>query len=56
MIRPAEGRTAELMEILERTLIESVLSPSLAGRLYGELVFLSSQYFGRLGRAQLSPL
>ena len=29
------------------------LSPALAGKLYGKLMFLSSQYFGRLGRALL---
>ena len=37
------------MEVLEC----GSLTPALAGKLYGKLMFLSSQYFGRLGRALL---
>ena len=44
---------AELLETLEKILREAVLAPALAGKLYGKLMFLSSQYFGRLGRALL---
>ena len=29
------------------------VAPALAGKLYGKLMFMSSQYFGRLGRALL---
>ena len=53
MIRPAGDRLVELLTILERILLEATLAPALAGKLYGKLMFLSSQYFGRLGRALL---
>ena len=48
VIRPAEDRMTELMGILEGIVINATLSPALAGKLYGKLMFLSSQYFGRL--------
>ena len=44
---------SELLKILERILLDAALAPALAGKLYGKLMFLSSQYFGRLGRALL---
>ena len=44
---------SELLKILEKILLDAALAPALAGKLYGELMFLSSQYFGRLGRALL---
>ena len=44
---------SELLKFLERILLDAALSPALAGKLYGKLMFLSSQYFGRLGRALL---
>lgn len=52
-IRPAQDRLESLKVLLGQVLIERRLSPSLAGKLYGKLMFMSSQYFGRLGRALL---
>ena len=49
LFRPAEDRIESLMEMLNMVHAEKRLSPSLAGKLYGKLMFLSSQYFGRLG-------
>ena len=53
LFRPAEDRIQSLLEMLDMIHKEQKLSPSLAGKLYGKLMFLSSQYFGRLGRALL---
>ena len=53
VIRPAEDRMESLQVILEKVLHERRLAPSLSGKLYGKLMFMSSQYFGRLGRALL---
>ena len=53
LIRPAEDRMESLQVILEKVLQERRLAPSLSGKLYGKLMFMSSQYFGRLGRALL---
>lgn len=52
-IRPAEDRITELLDVLEKILTNGCLAPALAGKIYGKLMFLSSQYFGRLGRALL---
>ena len=52
-IRPAQDRLDSLKVLLGQVLTERRLSPSLAGKLYGKLMFMSSQYFGRLGRALL---
>ena len=52
-IRPAEDRVTELLDVLQRILTDRALAPALAGKIYGKLMFLSSQYFGRLGRALL---
>ena len=53
LIRPASDRLESLMILLGQVLAEQKLSPALAGKLYGKLMFMSSQYFGRLGRALL---
>ena len=53
LIRPAEDRIVSLKETLVEVLECGSLTPALAGKLYGKLMFLSSQYFGRLGRALL---
>ena len=52
-ICPAEDRIEDLYAVLEAILWNRRLSPGSAGKLYGKLMFLSSQYFGRLGRALL---
>ena len=53
VLRPAEDRIDGLIEALLNIETQRRLSPSLAGKLYGKLMFMSSQYFGRLGRALL---
>ena len=53
MIRPAEHRVVGLLVVLNDVLSRGTLFPSLAGKLYGKVMFLSSQSFGRLGRALL---
>ena len=53
LIKPASDRMESLMILLGQVLAERKLSPALAGKLYGKLMFMSSQYFGRLGRALL---
>ena len=53
LIRPAEDRIVSLKETWVEVLECGSLTPALAGKLYGKLMFLSSQYFGRLGRALL---
>ena len=50
---PADDRVKSLCMQLEEIRSTGKLSPALAGKLYGKLMFLSSQYFGRLGRALL---
>ena len=44
---------SELLEVLQRILADASLAPASAGKIYGKLMFLSSQYYGRLGRALL---
>ena len=51
VLRPAEDRVEGLIEALVNVSSQRHLSPSLAGKLYGKLMFMSSQYFGRLGRS-----
>ena len=53
VIRPAGDRIDDLLNVLMGILSSERLAPALAGKLYGKLMFLSSQYFGRLGRALL---
>ena len=53
LIRPAQDRLDSLHVLLGQVLEERRLSPARAGKLYGKLMFLSFQYFGRLGRALL---
>ena len=53
LFRPAEDRINDLILTLQKVSEEHKLSPALAGKLYGKLMFMSSQYFGRLGRALL---
>ena len=53
LICPSEDRVEGLAEALLKIQLDGRLSPSLAGELYGKLMFMSSQYFGRLGRALL---
>ena len=53
LLRPAEDRVEALTKTLLSCLDQQRLSPSLAGKLYGKLMFMSSQYYGRLGRALL---
>ena len=50
---PADGRVEGLCRQLEDIRNAGTPSPALAEKLYGKLMFLSSQYFGRLGRALL---
>ena len=50
---PAEDRITGLLSTLGDILTTETLPPALAGKIYGKLMFLSSQYFGRLGRALL---
>ena len=53
LIKPVEDRMEGIIEALLKVSHAKRLSPSLAGKLYGKLMFMSSQYFGRLGRALL---
>ena len=53
LLRPAEDRIDGLIEALLDVQAQGRLGPSLAGKLYGKLMFMSSQFFGRLGRALL---
>ena len=53
VLRPAEDRVEGLIDALSRVQAQQRPSPSLAGKLYGKLMLMSSQYFGRLGRALL---
>ena len=53
LIKPAEDRIEGSITALLIVSSDQRLSPSLAGKLYGKLMFMSSQYFGRLGRALL---
>ena len=53
LFRPADDRIEGLILALQKVQAEQKLSPALAGKLYGKLMFMSSQYFGRLGRALL---
>ena len=53
LIRPASDRMDSLKALLGQVLEERRLAPALAGKLYGKLMFMSSQYFARLGRALL---
>ena len=50
---PADDRVEGLCRQLEDIRSAGTLFPALAGKLYGKLMFLSSQYFGRRGRALL---
>ena len=52
-IRPALDRMEALLETLQEILDRKRLTPALSGKTYGKLMFLSSQSFGRLGRALL---
>ena len=52
-ILPAQDRVDDLYNVLETILREERLTPGSAGKLYGRMMHLSSQYFGRLGRALL---
>ena len=49
LLRPAEDRVESLLTALHNVVSQHRLSPSLAGKLYGKLMLMSSQYFGRLG-------
>ena len=53
LLRPAEDRIEALIEALIKIRSEGRVSPALAGKIYGKLMFMSSQFFGRLGRALL---
>ena len=53
LLRPAVGRTQRIKETLEAVLDKRWLEPSLAGQLFGRMMFQSSQYFGRFGRSTL---
>ena len=53
LLRPAEDRIEALIEALIKIRSEGWVSPALAGKIYGKLMFMSSQFFGRLGRALL---
>ena len=53
MLRPAEDRIEKLADALMNIMKDRRLAPALASKIYGKLMFLSSQYFGRLGRALL---
>ena len=52
-ILPASDRITSLVQVLEGILESERLSLGQAGKLFGKLNFLASQYFGRLGRAFL---
>ena len=52
-LKPAEDRTETLIVAQMNVKYEQTLSPALAGKLYGKLMFVSSQYFARSGRALL---
>lgn len=53
LIRPPQDRMVSLRTLLSQVLEERRLAPSLSGKLYGKLMFMSRQHFGRLGRALL---
>ena len=53
MIRPDVDRVEVLIGVLRNVASQGVLGAALAGKLYGKMMFLSSQYFGRCGRALL---
>ena len=53
MLRPAKGRAAKILSTLTTALATKKLEPALGGQLFGRMMFQSSQYFGRFGRATL---
>ena len=53
LLRAAHDRVEALVEQLEDIRTSGRLPPALAGKIYGKLMFMSSQFFGRLGRALL---
>ena len=55
-IQPAEDRISELLEVLKRILSDRALSPALAGKIYGKLMFLSSSMLGDLAVLYSEPL
>ena len=55
LLRAAVDRVAALMDLLNGILSSASLSSALAGKVYGKLMFMSSQFYGRLGRALLRP-
>ena len=55
MLRVAPERVTAMVELLARVLDANVLKPALSGKISGKLMFMSSQYFARLGRAMLRP-
>ena len=53
MLRPAPARVEELTATLSDIWAKRCLAPGLAGKVFGRLLFNSSQYFGRYGRSML---
>ena len=51
LLRAASDRVESILEMLTEIRDCNRLSSALAGKIYGKLMFMSSQYYGRLGRA-----
>ena len=52
-LRVAEERVQHIAADLKAVLAAGFLKPALAGKLFGKLTFMASQFYGRLGKALL---
>ena len=53
IFRAAPERVEKIIVELQHVIDEGVLAPALSGKIFGKLMFMSSQFFARLGRAML---
>ena len=53
LLRASKDRIEKLVVLLNDVVEAGFLKPALAGKLFGKLMFMSSQYYGRCGRALL---
>ena len=53
LLRVTEGRIKEIGEQIHEIWTTKVLKPGLAGKMFGRLLFCSSQFYGNLGKSMI---